>query len=177
MLHPPNAAEHTRQSDDQDFGSLPRRRVMTKYLLCRPDGGINDMLCQIGRCVRYCLKFDRVLVVDTANTTVFADVFSHYFTIQHPRLRQELDIDAFLDLAEARKLTLYPSSARLRYDIGPRLAPLKIEYWLYGYRWKFDVDHDYDADVLVHHWSGGGTPMLSQLKSLKVNWSDCGDSG
>jgi hypothetical protein len=21
------------------------------------------------------------------------------------------------------------------------------------------------------------TPMLSQLKSLKVNWSDCGDSG
>jgi hypothetical protein len=23
----------------------------------------------------------------------------------------------------------------------------------------------------------GDLPMLSQLKSLKVNWSDCGDSG
>jgi hypothetical protein len=33
------------------------------------------------------------------------------------------------------------------------------------------------AALRAERSGGGGGPMLSQLKSLKVNWSDCGDSG
>ena len=39
-----------------------------QVVLCRPEGGFNDILCQIELCWRYADAHERVLVVDTAVT-------------------------------------------------------------------------------------------------------------
>lgn len=140
---------------------------MNKYVLCRPESGINDMLCQIGLCVRYCLKFDRILVIDTANTVVFSEPFDHYFTLHHPRLKHESDAKAFLEMAEARQLTLFPPTAKLRHGGGWSSEGIQIDR-----RWdvlQFDLEKDYEEDVLVHHKSGGGRPFPEFLRSLRFS--------
>ena len=50
-----------------------------KYLLCRPEGGFNDMLCQIYKCYQYCKKHNRCLLLDTKHTS-FGLSFHKYFT-------------------------------------------------------------------------------------------------
>lgn len=142
---------------------------MGKYVLCRPESGINDMLCQIGLCVRYCLKFDRILVIDTANTVVFSEPFDRYFTLHHPRLKHESDPKAFLEMVEARQLTLFPATAKLRHGGGWFPSGIKHDR-----RWdvlQFDLDKDYEEDVLVHHKSGGGRPFPEFLRSLRFSES------
>lgn len=140
---------------------------MNKYVLCRPESGINDMLCQIGLCVRYCLKFDRILVIDTANTVVFSEPFDRYFTLHHSRLKHESDPKAFLEMAEARQLTLFPSTAKLLHGGGWSLDGIQ-----HNRGWdvlQFDLEKDYEEDVLVHHKSGGGRPFPEFLRSLRFN--------
>ncbi|HSI08673.1 MAG TPA: hypothetical protein VK985_08775 [Rariglobus sp.] len=140
---------------------------MSKYLLCRPESGINDMLCQIGLCVRYCLKFDRILVIDTANTIVFSEPFDRYFTLHHPRLKYEPDPKAFLEMAAARQLTLFPSTAKLRHGGGWSLSGIQdVRHWDVL---QFDLDKNYEEDVLVHHKSGGGRPLPELLCALRLS--------
>jgi hypothetical protein len=140
---------------------------MKKYLLCRPESGINDMLCQIGVCIRYCLRFDRILVIDTANTVVFSEPFARYFTLHHPRLKLEADPDAFLEMAESRQLTLFPSTAKLRHGGG--WSPSGIQHIRYWDVVQFDLEKNHEADVLVHHKSGGGRPFPELLCSLRLS--------
>lgn len=140
---------------------------MNKYVLCRPESGINDMLCQIGLCVRYCLKFDRILVIDTANTVVFSEPFVRYFTLHHSRLKHESDPKAFLEMAEARQLTLFPPTAKLRHGGGWSQDGIQ-----HNRGWdvlQFDTEKDYEEDVLVHHKSGGGRPFPEFLRALRFS--------
>jgi hypothetical protein len=37
-----------------------------RYLICFPHGGINDMLTRISQCYNYCLKYNRILVIDSS---------------------------------------------------------------------------------------------------------------
>ncbi len=140
---------------------------MTKYVLCRPEGGINDMLCQIGICIRYCLKFDRVLVIDSANTNVFAEPFGRYFTIHYPRLKLEPDPEAFLKLAEVKRLTLFPDTAKLRHDGWPFPPPDK-KYRTSEYMVCRESKANHEADVIVHHFPGGGRPDPKLLRSIRL---------
>ena len=59
-----------------------------RLLICRPLGGLNDLLCQIERACRYGERFGREVVVDTnhPSTTYFHDDFSSYFESLQPGL-------------------------------------------------------------------------------------------
>src|SRR5690606_1748594 len=45
-----------------------------RFVLCIPHGGLNDTLCEIERCWDYCIKYERVLLVDTRNTGLMGEM-------------------------------------------------------------------------------------------------------
>ena len=54
-----------------------------KYVLCRPRGGLNDMLCEIEKCRMYAQQHGRKLLIDTAFSG-FKDHFWRYFELFMP---------------------------------------------------------------------------------------------
>lgn len=143
---------------------------MPKYLLCRPEAGLNDMLCQISVCIDYCLRHDRVLVIDTGFTDVFASLFRNYFSFEIDRLTVRLDAEDFLDFAEQHRLTVYPPSVKLRYEAGrPHYVEEARNYCLDGVPVTFDFKREYEEDILLHHQCGGGPPSDRLLRGLRLS--------
>ena len=70
-------------------------------------------------------------------------------------------------MAEAEGLSLFPETARLFYDGWPPPPPGK-KYLTHGHMVRFDLDQNHEADVLVHHFSGGGRPDPVFLGSLRL---------
>jgi len=95
---------------------------MPRYVLCRPLGGLNDILCQIERCCRYAVRFDRIVVVETdfPRTIYFADAFDRYFESRDPALILSAE-----GIVPGTRL-IYPAServgARLRTADGVELS-------------------------------------------------------
>ncbi len=139
---------------------------MTRSLLCRPVGGLNDILCEIERCWRYAERFGRILVVDTLGSGL-VDHFDRSF---EPR--------------SAEAPVLFHASA----DVIERLAGLSVlpavlggRLRAYETRWQgtecldaasgvpltFDFERDHDADLLVHQQSAGGLLSLDCLGRLR----------
>jgi hypothetical protein len=47
-----------------------------RWVLYRPRGGLNDMLCHVEKCWAYAEKFSRRLVVDVNSRTTFSALFT-----------------------------------------------------------------------------------------------------
>src|SRR5262245_41057141 len=62
---------------------------LERVLLCRPQGGLNDILCTIERARAYAEKSNRTLFVDTnfVNTEYVRDDFSNYFKSKDRTIR------------------------------------------------------------------------------------------
>jgi len=58
-----------------------------RLLLCRPQGGLNDMLCQIEKACCYADAYDRTVIVETdyCHSKTFHDAFAHYFVATNPK--------------------------------------------------------------------------------------------
>ena len=84
-----------------------------KYVLCRPEGGLNDMFVQISRCYEYCINNGRTLLVDTVNNDSFKDNFSFYFESKCSLLI--LDYNQISDILNMLKynLLIYCNSFRI----------------------------------------------------------------
>jgi hypothetical protein len=143
---------------------------MPKYLLCRPEAGLNDMLCQISVCIDYCIHHGRVLVIDTGFTDVFASPFRDYFSFEIERLTVRLDAEKFLEFAEAHQLTIYPPLVKLRYGAGrPYYVEEVRNYCIDGIVLNFDFNRAYEEDILLHHQCGGGQPSDRLLRGLRLS--------
>ncbi|PPC88319.1 MAG: hypothetical protein CTY31_03855 [Hyphomicrobium sp.] len=113
---------------------------MEKYVLCRPRGGLNDILCEIERCWAYSEKYNRTLVVDTTKSG-FRDDLSKYFEVKDQRAPVVLSLDT--DLINAfNKMTAYPPAlagqiknyeVRWNYDWGG------FEHTITGERTQFSL--------------------------------------
>ena len=81
-----------------------------RLLLCRPQGGLNDMLCQVEACCRYGERSGRSVIVDTnyAGSTYFRDDLRNYFRSRHGKLILGLDDPSSLDGA-----TVFPHLHRI----------------------------------------------------------------
>jgi len=53
---------------------------MERYLICFPQGGINDMFSRIQTCIHYCISEKRILILDTGKNW-FRDDWRAYFSI------------------------------------------------------------------------------------------------
>lgn len=143
---------------------------MQRLLVCRPQGGLNDMLCQIEQCCRYAERFDRTVLVETdyAHATYFNDSFARYFVSHQRRLVFKTDhIDAYGDMTDvfpavaAGRMTEYlPRFDRKtgRFVDDASDVPL-----------SFDFSRDYGEGVLLHHASGGGTMSVNALSRMRLH--------
>jgi len=152
-----------------------------RYLLCRPLGGLNDMLVQIEKCAQYAEQTNRTLIIDTnsKNAEFFRDDFSKYFQCNHKNVFLDVNqhkevlnsLQTFPELLTNRIFeydsTMWPSKTYAYYydreDINSPPTPL-----------TFDFSKDYPHPLLVHHmWGGGDSGHFCLLRfRLKRNISD-----
>jgi hypothetical protein len=141
-----------------------------RIVLCRPQGGLNDMLCQIERACRYAEAYGRIVVVETdyRHSRSFLDPIAKYFVSRQSRLAFKTDhIGAYCDLEDvlpsvaARRLTDY----RTRYD-------RKANRWVEeesGEPLSFDFNRDHRERTLLHHDSGGGAHAFGALSRMRLH--------
>lgn len=142
---------------------------MDKYLLCRPQGGLNDMLCQIEKCCRYAEKTHRIVIVDThyKHSENFHEELTHYFQSRQNRLFLSLK-DAPVDLEQ---LDVYPECLQGKlnsYQTSEKIAFQPFKERDSGKAIQFDFTKNYPHQLLVHHQGGGGSISSSALLRLKL---------
>lgn len=140
-----------------------------RYILCRPQGGLNDMLGEIEKCCHYADRTNRVVIVDTdyRYATSFHDDLNKYF--ESTRENLILSINGFEDLIN--QLDVFP-----RF-LGGRLFSYKtIKKWPTDFMIdsisqefiSFDFNEEYSEKLLVHHATGGAINSHLIFGKLKL---------
>lgn len=144
----------------------------SRYVLCRPLGGLNDAFNQIEKCIRYCERFSRVLVIDFSDNP-FVGAFLKLLDPIHSSIRI-VTVDSNASLAFLDSYTTFPPQIRGRLS-NYRAIVLKGKSRSQrfdessGVRLSFDFNHNYDESVLVHHQEGGGKKSFGLLQRLSVS--------
>jgi hypothetical protein len=157
--------------------------IPQRILLCRPQGGLTDILSQIGKCCRYAAMFDRTVVVETnfLGTTYFRDDFSNYF-VSH---------DSSLILSSLKFASQFEDLKAVPAKFSGRINHYSAKYNddLAAFAevdcsdvTSFNFGRNYDEPLLLHHSAGGGlrkaeislrrlsiTPMLRQCVEHRLN--------
>jgi hypothetical protein len=138
------------------FTSLPSG----PYVLARPCTGMNDTLCELEKCLRYCEASDRHLIIDTTRSGLFEnlDVYLEPRTAQpmtlrcDPPLLRHLNTLASKPTVIAGRIDSYDS--HYASDIGAFVESGTLEPI------TFDFSTSHAEPLLVHEqpWSG---PLLS----------------
>jgi hypothetical protein len=143
-------------------------RSSSKYLLCRPRGGLNDVLCQIHYCIEYASKFKRHLIIDTTRSGIL-DHFDNYFEPVVPFENMSLSLREDFDL-ESKTTSCVPAS------LFKREMSYVVEYddkhkmfidTLTREKSTFLFTSDYEEDLLIHEQCGGWTYNLPPLPALR----------
>lgn len=140
-----------------------------KYLICRPQGGLNDIFNQIERCRFYAWKHGRDLVVDTnyGNAIHFRDEFGYYFKSNRDYMR----FCSAEDLVDPGEVSVLPTVLSGRLSGYPfefdRSAVCYVES-ASRMPLTFDFSTDHDERVLVHHTGGGGVSSLQLLRRIQL---------
>ena len=142
----------------------------TPLLLCRPVGGLNDILSQIDNACRYAELSGRTVVVETdsPSTIHFKDAFSNYFISKQPYLR--LSAANYRHLFDA--LQVFPTCLFGRVNSYPAVHIREKQ----GYcdaetstRLSFDFNRLYSEPLLVHHSDGRNGNSLSALGRMRLH--------
>lgn len=125
------------------------KQIPNRYLLCRPEGGLNDILSEIGKCIAYGKKFGRCVIVETNSHAHhhFRDVFGNYFNSQNKNLLLDshpiakgFDAMAALPSYLSGQINLYKKDVLATQGYSGALS--------------FDFSKDYSEELLVHHANG-----------------------
>lgn len=143
---------------------------MDRFVLCRPQGGLNDMLVQIEKCCRYADAARRRVIVDTdyRNTTHFRSPLSHYFVSRH----RDLILDNPFSDAELDSFEVFPPELAGRVSsYAPRWRnDTKLHHdTRSGVSLTFDFQKKYSQQVLLHQQAGGGTLAPFALMRLRLH--------
>ncbi len=140
-----------------------------RAVLCRPMGGLNDILCQIEACWRYAETYDRHLIIDT-EVSGLLDTFSTYFVprsgtapavsfslADHMPALLEGDVRPACASADAsRYKQRFSAEARNHVDAAT------------GEKLTFDFETDHSEVLLIHHQCGGGMISIDALNRLEL---------
>lgn len=140
-----------------------------RFLLCRPEGGLNDMLCQVQKCYSYAKRWKRILIIDTNYTgsTSFKDKFSNYFNTKETDVY--LDTDEFTAL---ESMSLYPGFLQGRintYKIEWNISVNNFVDCTTQQSLKLNFDKDFTEQVVLHHSAGGGEKSVRAFAWLRLN--------
>jgi hypothetical protein len=142
-----------------------------KYLLCRPLGGINDMLMRIFHCYQYCKFNNRVLLIDTKYNSFFANSFDKYFTFNKTdEITVIYNSDEIYKLISENDFSVYP------HCLKNNLLNYTIEYkdnnmYIVGTDILSNIDLKviYDEDIILYNIFGGGNVPHYVLQNLTFN--------
>jgi hypothetical protein len=134
-----------------------------KIVLCRPGGGLNDMLNQIEKCYQYCQKYKRKLYIDGSKSG-FLDDFSNYFVPRDANISFE-KIDFLTPPFDVFPKCLYNDlyNNELIYNKNTFLNTTKD-----GIPITFDFKKDYEEQILVHRQGGGVFKGILALARLNL---------
>jgi hypothetical protein len=140
------------------------------YVLCRPQGGLNDMLCQIEKCWQYAERFDRTLVIDTS-FGVFKDDFTRYFSVVTPSIAPVLPVLSASVLDRLEALDVRPHQVRGRLGTYAKVYSSQQRCFVddaSGASLTFDFETDHPEACLLYNNSGGGAVAINCLKRLRL---------
>ena len=138
---------------------------LSKYVLCIPHGGLNDMLCQIEVCLKYCRRHDRTLILDTFRSGLRDNLLKYFSFLETCKV----DVVAWDDVKDtlAGKTTfpegLQPSLGCYNAENREGFAYLHPET---RQKLTFDFTKSYNQDVLIHEACGGGINSYWLLQHL-----------
>jgi hypothetical protein len=133
-----------------------------KLLLCRPRGGLNDMLVQIEKCWVYALRYNRTLYIDCSRSG-FLDSFENYFKAPEGVHLKQID---FL----TPPFDCYPpclSDDIINYETVK--TKNLIVSATSGDLLTFDFQKSYKEQVLIHEQEGGGTKSIHMFEVLSLS--------
>jgi hypothetical protein len=143
-----------------------------KFLLCRPQGGFNDLLSQIEKCCRYADVSGRTIIVETdcPGSHSFFEPLSNYFSPRQPNLI--LDASTWRDKFD--QMDVWPSSISKR--VNSYRADWSDEHGSFveiqnSLPVSFDFAMDYPQKLLVHHDCGGED--LAHFFFYRVRVQEC----
>jgi hypothetical protein len=136
-----------------------------RIVLCRPFGGLNDMLVQIEKCYQYCRKFKRKLYID-GSIGGFLDDYSNYFISRDTNISFEkidfltppFDVFPKCLYNDLYNYELYRGKEELTYF---RVTENNIPI-------TFDFNKKYSEQILVHAQGGGGNKGILALARLNL---------
>lgn len=141
-----------------------------RYLLCRPNGGLNDTLVQLELCRVHAARFGRTLIVDVSRSGLRLS-FDAVFTPRpdfgppvigwSPQLAQELDrCTSVRPSALAGRISTYESVWDTELDNTVEQVSRQ--------RIVFDFERDHPETLLVHEQPGGGKRGLGFLQHVAL---------
>ena len=144
-----------------------------RFVLCRPIGGLNDMLCQAEKCCRYAEKYDRRVVVQTDGGfhPFFQLCLGRYLiSTQEGLVFAEALAEPFSEVF-FEGLSVQPRSLQGRnfeadfFDVRGVGRRDRVS----GDLITFDFGKDHAEDVLVHNQWGGGDDAKSALTRVRLH--------
>lgn len=146
--------------------------MLKKYVLCRPDAGLNDILCQIETAYQYAKQTGRITVIDTGYkySTYFHDDFSNYFS----SLDDNLVLNPYFLQNSLESMATVPSVLQGRLNsYTPQWSQAHGNYvdLETGTPISFDLTRHYDQDILVRHTCGGNDLSILALGKLVLRES------
>lgn len=144
----------------------------SKFVLCRPLGGLNDTLCQIERCWTYSRTFNRALIVDLSGNPLMRQFFSFLDFDSTP-------VPTILDPSPEDLSALIKGKTVFPREIRGRLLTYKVSEVIStgqnartdaisGEPLSFDFSSDFEEDILLHHSDGGGWGSHEILSRIKI---------
>jgi hypothetical protein len=146
-------------------------RQLTRFLLARPRGGLNDTLCQIELCLQHAENFDRMLVLDLSRSKGFFE-FDRFFRFKEPQANIQIH-------ASPERLNLLNSLPCRPAEVTGRLAEYRnitrhsdgrTVNCLEGTHIPLfsDLSRDYPEPLLLHDTGGGGESSKSFLQRVTL---------
>ena len=151
---------------------------VSRFLLCRATGGLNDQLCQLSNAWTYCQKTGRVLIADTYR----GGLGHHLNTV----FKAANDIVCFSQIEQSQldRMTTYPpdlAGTVSHYRVahikpGKRRitvlkdteTPVALNVLPNGQDMSWDDIPDYKAQLVLHHSGGGGFHGVGFLRQVKL---------
>ena len=126
-----------------------------RFVLTRPFGGFNDMLCQLETAWRYCERYGRVMVLDSSDAGMLDDLTRYYSVL--PAFR-----DRIVTLADVGWTVTAGADATDCVDS----AGTSVFARAWGRDARVDLAVDLADRVVLHASSGGGDLGVHFLEKL-----------
>jgi hypothetical protein len=115
---------------------------MTKYIICKPAGGMIDILSLISMCLKYAIKFNRILIIDTRKSLHFNDNFNKYFLYNNKNIL-DMNIDIDTVYISIKNQSLYPNGSIIDYiNFNPFIHRSTNK--------TIDFNIDYKVDIILY---------------------------